>query len=371
MKKFSVKPEILMYDTCREFAEAISISERDIVVTNDYIFKPWFGELSLACKVVCLENYGTGEPTDEMAEALYNDIKDVDYDRLIAIGGGTIIDLCKIFILEKISPVGDLFDKKFPAIKSKQLYIVPTTCGTGSEATNVSIIAFLKRGTKFGLADDALYADYAVLIPEILKGLPFKVFATSSIDALVHAVESWLSPKASPFTQMYSTEAIRLILNGYKKIREKGPDARFESLEDFHVAGTYGGIAFGNAGCAAVHAMAYPLGATHHVPHGESNYALFTGVMKKYMEKAPVGRINKLNAYIADILECDVAHVYEELENLLNVVLQKKPLREYGVTMQDVEDFSHNVINRQGRLTANNYTPLTYEDYYDIYKSLM
>ncbi len=370
MKQFSVKPEILMFDQCKDFAEAMQIGEKDLVITNDYIYNPYFGQLGLKCRVVLQEKYGMGEPTDEMAEALYADIKDFDYNRVIAIGGGTIIDLCKIFSLEKISPVTDLFDKKFPAVKNKKLYIVPTTCGTGSEVTNISILAFLKRGTKFGLADDALYADGAVLIPELLKGLPFKVFATSSIDALVHAVESGLSPKASPFTEMYSYEAIRMILSGYKKIEAEGPDARMALLGDFHTASTFAGIAFGNAGCAAVHAMAYPLGATYHVPHGESNYAIFTGVMKKYMEKAPVGRIQKMNAYIAGLLGCEVDVVYEELEKLLNNVLQKKPLRDYGVTEEDLKDFTENVMERQGRLMANNYTTLTAEDVYEIYKSL-
>ncbi len=370
MKTFAVHPQIMMFDHCKQFAEEMNIGEKDLVITNDYIYTPYFGQLGLKCRVINQENYGMGEPTDEMAEAIYADIKDFDYKRVIAIGGGTIIDLCKIFSLEKISPVTDLFDKKFPAVKNKELYIVPTTCGTGSEVTNISILAFLKRGTKFGLADDALYANGAVLIPELLKGLPFKVFATSSIDALVHAVESGLSPKASSFTEMYSYEAIRMILNGYKKIVAEGQDARQELLGDFHTASTYAGIAFGNAGCAAVHAMSYPLGATYHVPHGESNYAMFTGVMKMYMELAPKGRIEKMNAYIADILGCSTDVVYEELEKLLNNLLQKKALHEYGVTEEDLEKFTDNVMNSQGRLMANNYTELSRERVYEIYKRL-
>ena len=89
-------------------------------------------------------------------------------------------------------------------------------------------------------------------------------------------------------------------------------------MNDFLKASNYAGIAFGNAGCAAVHAMAYPLGANYHVPHGESNYALFTGVMKNYMEIRSDGEIASLNRFIADILECDVNEVYDELEKLLN-----------------------------------------------------
>ena len=371
MKQFAVKPSILLFDRCADFAREMNLGEKDLILTNDYIYNPYFADLGLKCHVIFQEKYGRGEPTDEMAEAIYADVKDLSYDRVIAIGGGTIIDLCKLFALEKTSPVTDLFDKKFPAVKNRQLFIVPTTCGTGSEVTNISILAFLQRGTKFGLADPALFADTAVLIPELLEGLPLPVFATSSIDALVHAVESYLSPKANPFTEMYSLEAMRMILSGYKIMAAEGAEARKPLLQQFHLASTYAGIAFGNAGCGAVHAMSYPLGATYHVPHGESNYVMFTGILNKYLSLQPVGKIQKLNGYLAELLGCGVEEVYEKLDELLNNLIRKKALHEYGVTPEDLEAFTTNVMEKQGRLMGNNYTPLTREDVMDIYQKLL
>ena len=91
--------------------------------------------------------------------------------------------------------------------KKRELIIIPTTCGTGSEVTNISIMARTRIGTKLGLVSPAMYADYAVLIPQLLEGLPFKVFAASSIDALVHAVESAPVPQGHPPTP--SSLAIR------------------------------------------------------------------------------------------------------------------------------------------------------------------
>lgn len=111
------------------------------------------------------------------------------------IGGGTIIDIAKILALDSILPIEDLYDGKLPIKRTKKLVLVPTTCGTGSEVTNIAILALTRRHTKKGLANDCMYADSAVLVPELLKGLPFKFFATSSIDALIHAMESSLSPK--------------------------------------------------------------------------------------------------------------------------------------------------------------------------------
>ena len=274
-----IKPSIYKYGTAKEFAEEFKLGKGDLVITNEYIYNPYFGELNLGCDTIFQEKYGAGEPSDDMLEAIYKDVKG-EHKRIVAIGGGTVIDISKIFALKYVSPILDLYDGKKPIEKDKELVIVPTTCGTGSEVTNIAILALNSRGTKKGLASDEMYADSAVLVPELLEGLPFPVFATSSIDALVHAVESSLSPKGNEMTRLFGYKAMEMILKGYKKIVAEGKDARIPLLPDFLTASTFAGIAFGNAGCAAVHALSYPLGGKYHVPHGESNYAMFTGVLK-------------------------------------------------------------------------------------------
>ncbi len=369
MKQLMIRPVIYKYATAKEFAQEFQLGKGDLVITNEYIYKPYFGSMNLACDVVFQEKYGEGEPTDKMAEAIYRDINGA-YKRVIAIGGGTVIDISKLFALKDVLPIEDLYDGKIPVEKNKELILVPTTCGTGSEVTNIAILALLNRGTKKGLATDEMYADSAVLVPELLSGLPFKFFATSSIDALIHAIESSLSPKGNGTTRMFGYRAIEMILNGYKIIAENGPDARIPLLDDFLTASNYAGIAFGNAGCAAVHALSYPLGATYHVPHGEANYAMFLGVMNAYMELKSDGEIEKLNKFIANILKCDVTDVYSELERLLNSILHKKALHEYGVSEQDLLTFTESVMENQGRLMANNFVELDKERVYQIYKSL-
>ena len=366
MKQFTLKPEIYSYKSAVDFAKEFQIGKGDLVITNEFIYQPFLGDLNLECEVIYQERYGKGEPSDDMVEAMYADIK-TQPKRIIAIGGGTVIDISKIFALKNVSPVLDLYDQKLEIVKDKELILVPTTCGTGSEVTNVAILALNSRGTKKGLAVDEMYADKAVLIPELVKGLPFFFFATSSIDALVHAVESSLSPKANGFTKMFGYKAIDMILRGFMEIRDKGQDARYDLLEDFLIASDYAGIAFGNAGCAAVHALAYPLGATYHVAHGESNYVLFTQVLKNYMELKTDGEIAVLNKYIADILGCDVAVVYDELENLLNNLIQKKPLHEFGMKEEEIEEFAESVMVNQQRLMANNYVALDKERVAKIY----
>ncbi len=369
MKELSVRPEIYKYDSAKEFAEAFRLQKGDLILTNEYIYRPHFGALDLECDVICQENYGAGEPTDEMAEAILKDIKG-EPKRIIAIGGGTVLDLAKLFALKQVSPVLDLYDGKLPIEKNKKLILVPTTCGTGSEVTNIAILALISRGTKKGLAVDEMYADAAVLIPELLSGLPFGVFAASSIDALVHAVESSLSPKANATTRMFGYRAIEMILKGYLEIAEKGPGARLMLLDDFLTASNYAGIAFGNAGCAAVHALSYPLGAVYHVPHGESNYAMFTGVLKNYMELRPEGELLKLNRFIADLIGCPISDVYDETEKLLNVLLPKKPLHAYGMKETEIEQFTDSVLENQQRLLVNNFAKFDRDRILKIYREL-
>jgi 4-hydroxybutyrate dehydrogenase len=106
------------------------------------------------------------------------------------------------------------------------------------------------------------------------------------------------------------------------------------------------------------------------VAHGESNYAIFTGVMKNYMELKTDGEIAKLNRFMAELLECPVRSVYEELETLLNVLLPKKALHEYGVTEGQLAEFTDSVMENQGRLMANNFVELDRDRVYKIYREL-
>ncbi len=370
MKQFRVSPVISIADTCKEFAEDFKINERDLLIIGEHTYNDYFKALDTKANVVYLRAYGSGEPSDEMVDKMYADVAKLDYNRVIAVGGGSILDVAKLFALKNISPAIDLFERRLPIERDKELILVPTTCGTGSEVTNISILELKSRHTKFGLAVDELYADTAVLIPELLQSLPFKFFATSSIDAFVHAIESYLSPKATPFSEAFSIKAMEMILTGYKAIAKNGPEARLPYLKNFLMASAFAGIAFGNAGTGAVHAMSYPLGGIYHVPHGESNYAMFTGVFKTYQELNPTGKIAGLNKFLSEILECYEVEVYENIEVLFNHLITKKALHEYGVKETELMEFTDSVLEKQQRLMANNYTVLNKDTVYSIYKKL-
>ena len=372
MREIILKPTLYSFDSCREFAEAFQLGKRDLILTNQYIYDPYFQGIGLNVHTIFQENYGSGEPSDVMVDAILADAAKLGgYDRVIALGGGTVIDIAKILaVADQDVSLDHLYDLMPNLVKHHRLVIIPTTCGTGSEVTNIAVVNRTRLGTKMGLVGEAMYADEAVLIPELLQTLPFGVFATRSIDALVHATESSLSPNATEYTKLFGYRAIEMILRGYQKIAKEGRDSRLGQLKEFLIASNFAGIAFGTAGCGTVHAMAYPLGGQYHVAHGESNYAIFTGVMKKYMELKPEGEISCLNRHLANLLDCEVSQVYQCLEDLLSQILPKKPLHEYGVKPDDLPEFAKSVIENQQRLLANSFVPMSEELVLNIYQSL-
>ena len=373
MQELRVVPSIHYFDTFKDFNDEFKLGKGDILVTNQWMYDPYVKPLGIDMPVVYQEKYGAGEPTDEMMDAMKAEMDKYDYNRIIAFGGGTIVDCCKVLACDIPDKVADLYTGKVAPKRVKELVVVPTTCGTGSEVTNVAVASIPSLNLKKGIADEETYADIAVLIPESLQGLPDKVFATSSVDALIHAVESFLSPKASPFTEMYSIKAIEMIMNGYKTIIERGGNTkenRADLLKDFCLAANYAGIAFGNAGCGAVHALSYAHGGAFHIPHGEANFICFTDVFKMYMIKQPVGKIQIANKLFADVLGCAEADVYPELDKFLGKILEKKPLKEYGMTEDQVAPFAKSTVDNQQRLLGNNYVPLTEEEIAEIFQNL-
>jgi 4-hydroxybutyrate dehydrogenase len=373
MQALRVVPAIHYFDTFKAFNEEFKIGEGDILVTNQWMYDPYVAPLGIEVPVIFQEKYGAGEPTDEMMDAMKADMDKYEFDRIIAFGGGTIVDICKVLACEIPAGSADLFTGKVAPKRVKKLVLVPTTCGTGSEVTNVAVASIPSLNLKKGIADEQTYADAAVLIPESLAGLPDKVFATSSVDALIHAVESFLSPKASAFTEMYSLKAIEMIMEGYKKIIERGGNTkenRADLLKDFALASNYAGIAFGNAGCGAVHALSYAHGGAFHIPHGEANFICFTEVFKMYMRKQPVGKIQEANKIFANVLGCAEADVYPALDEFLGKLIELKPLREYGMTEDQVATFAKSTVDNQQRLLGNNYVPFTEEEIAEIFQNL-
>ena len=373
MQQFQIRPVIQCYASFAEFAEQTGFTAEDCIFTVRHLHEKWIKPLMAPSSILLFEDYGSGEPTDEMIDRILADFGKLHCQRVIAIGGGSVLDIAKFLALKPTtSSALAWFEGKAQLIKDKELILAPTTCGTGSEMTCISIAGIPSKGTKKGLAAEPLFADRAALIPELLYGLPKPVLVTSSLDALAHAMESFVAPRAHAYSELFSMEAIRLILTAYKSLLANDTaDVVKDIAEDLMKVGNYAGIAFGNVGVGAVHALAYPLGEKYHVFHGEACARFFGAVFQVYRNKKPDGKTQALTRQLMQVLDCSEGQdPWAVMDELLNQLLPAKALREYGMTVADIESFADSVILEQQRLLVNNYVALSRDEIRDIFKRL-
>lgn len=367
-KLFLCHPLITGYDDVTAYFDGIALGESDLLITNRFLVDAEKTDLH-GIQVIWQEDYGTGEPTDRMLLRILNSISR-PYDRVIGIGGGTVLDLAKLLCLEYDCPdeeaIQALMMKKAPAVKHCEVYLAPTTCGTGSEVTNVAVLLLESLEVKMGLANDALYAKEAALIPSLLKTLPYKPMILSAIDALIHASESYVSPRANLFTRSCSVSAVTKLLDGFVRIAEDKSNAD-KVREDFLYASTLAGIAFGNAGCGPVHAMSYPVGGKYHLPHGESNYEVFLPVFRYYDSLADKQPLEELKQLFAFCMNTEPAKALDELEKLLEKVYQRVSLTNLGADRDILSGFADDVWQKQQRLLGNAMQPFTRDTVFRIF----
>lgn len=340
MKKLSVVPEIIRIGDCQELCSYFNVGEKDLIITSSHIFNEYIKLFSNGAKTVFLEDFGNGKSTDKTVDAIAWYIKKINYNRVIVIGHGSVLDVGKLFCLETVAPVHELFGGNIPVKRTKKLIMVPTTCGTGSEVTSISTIEIAEQNTKKRLILPELHVDYTVLIPKLLENLPFEMFTISSINAFMNCVESYLSPNATSISKIFSMKGIRTIIKGYIKIAQEGSTARFSMLSEFLDASAYAGIAFENAGCCDVSMLSYSLESIGHVSHVEAHYAIFLGELEKYKQLKPSnGELEILECTWAKLLGCEKDNVYLELAKLFNYVVPKEPIREYCFKANQFKEF--------------------------------
>ncbi|OPJ57427.1 4-hydroxybutyrate dehydrogenase [Clostridium oryzae] len=368
MNLFKLKTNIHTFKTFRDFSDEFKIGSEDLIVCSESAYKKYIQGDAAEAAIIFPKKYGSGEPTSTVIDKVIKQANTLNYSRVIAVGGGAILDIAKLLVLRDLTTAKAIFNKEMDFHKDKKLVMIPTTCGTGSEVTNISVAEIKELKTKLGVALEELYGDDAVLIPELLQDLPYKYFAFSSIDALVHAMESFVAPKSNRYTKMYAAEAIKLIISGFQKLLDNGKQLTIELLEDFLFASNFAGIAFGNTGTGAVHALSYPVGGNYHLAHGESNYQFLVEVFKRYTEIKPEGKVSELNCYLKELLHCDDNLPYDALAELLSEIWENRNLKSYGMKDEEADIFAEDVIKNQQRLLSNNYVQLSKKELSDIYK---
>ncbi|MGE7991403.1 iron-containing alcohol dehydrogenase [Pseudomonas sp. NPDC089554] len=219
------------------------------------------------------------EPEIAIVESCTQVFREGEHDGLIGLGGGSAIDIAKgvAAFAGHDGPLGELFGVDQVKKKGPPLIAIPSTAGTGSEVTNVAIFSDKQAQLKKGIVSDFLLPDVALVSPLMTLTCPRSVTAASGIDALVHAIEAYLSVNRSAITDAIALGAIKLISRALPKAFANPDD--LQAREDMATGSLMGGMAFGNAGVGAVHALAYPLGGRFNIAHGVSNALLLAHVM--------------------------------------------------------------------------------------------
>lgn len=228
----------------------------------------------------------TPNPTTKMVETLFETYRTHSFDALVALGGGSVIDVAKAYAVRLAKPKKTLWSLRGLLKVRKTLMpiiAIPTTAGSGSEGTVAAVITDSERGIKFAITDLSLIPKFAILDPTWLVGLPETVAAQTGMDALTHAVEAALSQSATKKTNHYAYEAMRLIKNNLQKAisNPHDLDAQTAMMKASHLAG----LAFTRAYVGYVHALSHPLSARYNTPHGLANAMLLPRVLRVYGNK--------------------------------------------------------------------------------------
>lgn len=294
------------------------------------------------------------------------------HDGLIAIGGGSAIDTAKAVsgYAHYTGALADLVGTDHVKQKGCPLIVIPTTAGTGSEVTNISILSDKEEQVKKGIVSDYLLPDVAIVSPEMTVTMPPHVTAASGIDALVHAIEAYISVNASPITDSLAIGAMRMIGVNLPKAYANPRDMK--AREQMATASLMAGMAFGNAGVGAVHALAYPLGGRFHIPHGVSNALLLPYVME-WNKIACLERFRDVAAALGEKVDEATDNEAAEkaiaaMSRLCKAVRIPDGLQELGIKETDLEDMAEDA-SKIDRLLKNNPRMFTKADILAIYEA--
>ena len=352
-------------------------AKRALIITDPGVYQaglidPVKEQLSKAKLSVDVFSEAEPEPTFPRLNAAAEQLRKKGYDLLLGVGGGSSMDTAKgLSVLlahgGKGQDYGGIDKVPGPGVP---IFTIPTTAGTGSEVTNIAIFGDVEKGYKLGIVSPYLLARLALVDPTLTYGCPPKVTAASGIDALIHAIECYTGNKANTFSDALALEAMRLIVGNLRTAVKNGSDK--EARNHMSEGALIAGMAFGNSGVAAVHALAYPLGSRFHVPHGVANGLLLPYVMEcnlsanlpKYAIVAQMLGVETEGLSLQKAAEKGV-EAAKALATDIGIPLH---LRDLGVPKKALEEMAVATMDVT-RLLANNPKKLTLDDVRRIWQN--
>ncbi|MCL5043171.1 MAG: iron-containing alcohol dehydrogenase [Gammaproteobacteria bacterium] len=364
---------VRLADLCRERGGKRVLIVTDPGITQLGLLEPSLAGFASQGLSVAVFDQVVADPPEAIVQTAVAQAIDLQADLIVGFGGGSSMDVAKLVALlahphcqqqlADIYGVGNAKGQRLPLIQ------VPTTAGTGSEVTQISIIT-TGETSKMGVVSPLLLPDLALLDADLTLGLPPAVTAATGIDAMVHAIEAYTSKiKKNPLSDMLAREALRLLAGNLADAVPNGKnrDARQAMLLGALLAGQ----AFANAPVAAVHALAYPLGGHFHIPHGLSNALVLPSVIafnapaaqELYAELAPL-LVNDLKPGNAASLTDQLVTALADLSPRCNLPSR---LRDADVPESSLEMLARDAMLQQ-RLLVNNPREVTEADALAIYR---
>jgi alcohol dehydrogenase class IV len=291
---------------------------------------------------------------------------------VVGFGGGSPMDVAKLaaYLLGSGDDLDSIWGVDVAKGVRLPLVLVPTTAGTGSEATPISVIT-CDGGVKLAVNARPLTADWAVLDPQLTVGLPRGVTAATGIDAIVHAIEAYTSARLkNPLSDALAREALRLLTTNLMTACTDPQNlaAREAMLLGAHLAG----LAFSNAPVAGVHALAYPLGGLHHLPHGVTNALMLRHVLQHNSEAAREHYAELASIVVPDCeaegSQARAAMLIDRLEELVRESGIDTRLRDYGIDISEAPTLAREAM-KQTRLLVNNPCEITEADAQRLYEA--
>lgn len=313
------------------------------------------------------------EPELEQVKEGIDIYRDQRCDVVLAVGGGSVLDIAKCIaaLADQSGEIQEFLGVNKLQSRNIPLIVIPTTAGTGSEVTNVAILSDTANQMKQGIVSDYLLPDVAIVSPYMSVSCPPSVTAASGVDALVHALEAYISVNHTEITDALAIQAIELIVEYLPKAYALPHNLL--AREKMATASLMAGLAFGNAGVGAVHALAYPLGGKYKMPHGVSNALMLPHVIK-WNALGCAERLSK----IASILKLNITSNHFTNANLLVDFLHQfcaqlhipSQLRSFGIQENDIPGLAIEAIKVE-RLLKNNPRMLNEMDIQAIYKQAL
>ena len=304
----------------------------------------------------------TPNPRASSVDSISNYARENEVEIVIGLGGGSVLDAAKAvaMLINNPGPITQYEGKNLFRKASAPFIAIPTTCGTGSEVTWVSVITHNEQKRKMSIKGEGMFPYAAIVDADVLRSLPSHLIASTAMDAMTHAIEAYIGNKANPVSDNVAEQAIKILFHHLEGAVSDDPD--HEAYEQVMLASTLAGMAFGNADVGGVHCLSESLGGYFDVPHGLTNALLLLPVLREYGEEVHP-RLSRLEQHLSGGNNQNAEAFLCRLEALIEAI-HLPPFSRLGIAHEAYPDVAK--MAEANNSNSSNPKPMQARDYLNI-----